>query len=297
MFLAARPAGDADATSRGLAPSGGAEPSGRGWPPAATILGVPYDRTTSFRRGARDGPAAVRWASHSIESYSPVLGRDLEELALVDAGDLDVALRSPEAMVEAVAAAVAAAQGLPVVLGGDHTVSVGAVRALAARHPDLGVVVLDAHLDLRDAYEGERWSHATTVRRLAETVGWSRLGVLGVRAGTRQEFADAAGLAFAERRLHLPPGAWTRLEGRPLYLSIDIDALDPADAPGTGNPEPAGPRAQDLLDLLRVLAPLHVVGLDMVEVAPAYDPSGQTAVVAATVVREAILTWAWSSQP
>lgn len=262
--------------------------------PAATLLGVPYDRTASFRRGARFGPAGIRWASQSIESYSPTLDRDLEDLALVDAGDLPVENLPPEVMVEEVSRAATGATGLPVLLGGEHTVTAGAVRALAARHPDLHVLVLDAHLDLREEYDGTRWSHACTTRRLIDDVGEQRIAVLGVRSGAREEFAAARGLLATERRLTLGRELWSHLEGRPLYLSVDIDVLDPSAAPGTGNPEPDGPTARDFFDLLRVLAPLRVVGLDVVEVAPPYDPAGQTAVLAAMIVREALLTWAAS---
>lgn len=259
--------------------------------PAATLLGVPYDRTASFRRGARFAPAEIRRASQSIESYSPLLDRDLEEVALLDAGDLPVEHLPPGDMVEEVARAVGGAAGLPVVLGGTHTVTVGAVRALAARHPGLRVLLLDAHLDLREAYEGTPWSHACTVRRLAEAVGEERIALLGARAGTREEFAAARRLLAAQRTLLVPHALWARLEEGPIYLSVDIDVLDPTAAPGTGNPEPGGPAAEELLALLRTLASLRVVGLDLVEVAPPYDPSTRTCVLAATLVREALLTW------
>lgn len=282
MFLAARP------------------PTAAASQPGATLLGVPYDRTSSFRRGARFGPAAIRWASQSIESYSPVLDRELEDLAIVDRGDLEVESLPPEAMVAAVEGRVgeAVASGsLPVTLGGDHTVSVGAVRALAARHPDLRVLILDAHLDLREEYDGSRWSHATTTRRLLAILPADRVAILGVRSGTREEFAGAQSLLAAHPDFHLPHALWTGLEGAPLYLSVDIDVVDPSAAPGVGNPEPAGPTAAELMELLRVLAPLTVVGMDLVEVAPPYDPSGRTAVLAATVIREALLTWAPPYRP
>lgn len=257
----------------------------------ATLLGVPYDRTSSFRRGARFAPAEIRWASQSIESYSHVLDRDLEDIALADGGDLEVEHLPPEEMLETVAAAVERIEGFPVLLGGDHTATVGAVRACARRHPDLHVLVLDAHLDFRDEYEGSRWSHTTTVQRLSEIVPGNRIALLGVRSGTREEYEKAKQLLAAEPTLMLPPGLWPRLEGRPLYISIDIDVLDPASAPGTGNPEPGGPAAADLLDLFRIIAPLSAIGLDVTEVSPPFDASGQTAVLAATIVREGLLTF------
>lgn len=258
----------------------------------ATLIGAPNDRTASFRRGARFGPAAIRWASQSIESYSPLLDRDLEEVALLDLGELDVERLEGPPLRDTVARAVAAATGLPVLLGGEHTVTVGAVAALADRHPDLQVLVLDAHLDLRPEHGGTPWSHACTVRRLLDRLDPQRVAVLGVRSGTREEYAAAASLAAAAPGLTLAPDLWRRLEGRPLYLSIDIDVVDPAFAPGVGNPEPGGATATELLDLLRIIAPLQVVGLDVTEVAPSYDPSGRTATLAAVVVREAVLTWA-----
>jgi agmatinase len=195
-------------------------------------------------------------------------------------------------MIARVGEAVAKTPGLPVVLGGEHTVTIGAVGALAHRHPDLAVVVLDAHLDLRDDYNGQRSSHATTVRRIAERVPMPRIAVLGARSGTRQEWALAASLAAAARGAAIPHEVWTALADRPLYLSVDIDAFDPALAPGTGNPEPLGLAAEDFVSLLAVLREGRVVGCDLVEVSPPYDPSGQTAMLAAWMAREMILAFA-----
>src|SRR3990170_8732246 len=159
--------------------------------PSAVIIGAPYDATATHRRGARLAPAAIRWASDSIETYSPAQERDLEDVALADTGDLDLTGLGPEAMVARVREAVAAAPGLPLVIGGEHTVTVGAVSALADRHPGLAVVVLDAHLDLRDEIEGQRYSHATTIRRIADRIGVERIAALGVRSGTREEWRGA----------------------------------------------------------------------------------------------------------
>jgi agmatinase len=259
--------------------------------PAAVILGVPYDATSSFRRGSAVAPQAIRWASQSIETYSPVLRRDLEALRYTDRGDLDVARTSPEMMVHTVRGAVAAAlpQALPVLLGGEHTVTLGAVQALAEVHPDLAVLQLDAHTDQRDAYEGQRVSHATVMRRISEVVPPARVVAFGIRAGTREEFVLAGAYRAWSPRLSVPSDVWRWLEDRPVYVTLDIDALDPSDAPGTGNPEPEGITAGDLLAFVRRLSDLPVVGLDLVEVAPPYDPSGRTAVLAAIIVREALL--------
>lgn len=259
--------------------------------PSAVLLGVPYDATSTFRAGSRLAPGAIRWASQSIETYSPVLRRDLDDVALADDGDLDVAGLSPEAMVDAVGARIAALHhgALAIALGGEHTLTLGAVRALAASHPDLAVVQLDAHADLREEYEGRRVSHATVMKRILDLVPANRIVALGVRAGTREELALLATLRHAAPRLAVPSAVWTWLQGCPVYVTIDIDAVDPADAPGTGNPEPEGVPAADVLGFVRRLGDLRVVGLDLVEVSPPYDPSGRTPILAATMLREVIL--------
>lgn len=259
--------------------------------PAVVLAGVPYDATSTFRSGSRHAPAAIRWASQSIETYSPILGRDLADVAYADLGDVDVAGLRPDQMVDAVRAFVGqmAPASLPLLLGGEHTIALGAVQALLRTHPDLAVVQIDAHTDLREEYEGQRLSHATVTRRILDVLAPQSLVQLGIRSGTREEFELAARLRHSAARIDLPGPTWAWLEGRPVYLSIDIDAIDPADAPGTGNPEPVGIPARDLLAFVRRLGLLRVVGLDVVEVSPPYDPSGRTAVLAATIVREAIL--------
>ncbi len=259
--------------------------------PAAMLLGVPYDATATFRRGSALAPQAIRWASQSIETYSPILRRDLETLPFTDQGDLDVSGLSPEAMADAVRAAIAAVprDTLPVVVGGEHTLTVGTVQALHDAHPDLAVLQLDAHTDLRDECEGRRLSHATVMRRVAEVIPPERIVALGLRAGTREEFAFSERYRTVSSCLVLSSEIWTWLQDRPVHVSVDIDVVDPSDAPGTGNPEPEGIRAADLLGFMRRLGDLRVVGLDLVEVAPPYDPSGRTAVLAATLIRETLL--------
>lgn len=259
--------------------------------PAIVIAGVPYDATSTFRSGSRHAPDAIRWASQSIETYSPILGRDLADVAFADVGDLDVAASPPEQMVTAVETWVTGVipGAIPILLGGEHTITVGAVKALHRQHADLAIVMLDAHTDLREEYEGKRTCHATVVRRLMDTLAPASILQLGIRAGTREEFEVASRLRHSGPQIALSSLVWSWLEGRPTYVSVDIDALDPADAPGTGNPEPAGVSSRDLLAFIRRLGVLHIVGLDLVEVSPPYDPSGRTAVLAATIVREAIL--------
>ncbi|HVH30752.1 MAG TPA: agmatinase [bacterium] len=259
--------------------------------PAVVLAGVPYDATSSFRSGSRQAPAAIRWASQSIETYSPILRRDLTDVVYADVGDVDVAGLRPDQMLNAVRAFVGqmVPASIPFLLGGEHTVALGAVQALYGTHSDLAVVQVDAHTDLRDEYEGQRLSHATVTRRILDALSPQSLVQLGTRAGTREEFELASQLRHSAARIDIPGPIWAWLEQRPTYVSIDIDAIDPADAPGTGNQEPEGIPARDLLAFVRRLGSLQVVGLDVVEVSPPYDPSGRTAVLAATIVREAIL--------
>ena len=255
----------------------------------ATLLGVPYDATASFRRGSRFGPGAIRDASQSIETYSPRLDRDLDDLAFTDGGDIDVDGLDTAALGAAIEHA--SPPGLPFLLGGEHTITLGAVRAAARAHSDLTVVQWDAHTDQRDDYEGARVCHATVMRRILDD--GRPLVQLGIRAGTKAEFELAR-----RRSLHCaqdvawPPDLLDTVRGRPLYLTVDIDVLDPGEAPGTGNPEPDGASYAALVDSLRSLAGARIAGMDLVEVAPALDPSGRTPIVAASLVREMLLLFA-----
>jgi agmatinase len=260
----------------------------------AALFGAPLDVTTSFRPGARFGPAAIRQASWVLEEWSLAAGEGLEQHPFADEGDLELAPGEVEGALEAVHAAARRVleRGLrPVVLGGEHLVTLPVVRAAADRFPGLAGVQLDAHADLRDEYMGLRLSHATVMRRVAEVVGAGSVFQFGIRSATAEE------AAFARRatRLHpfsvLEPLRRVRpeLEGRPVYVTVDVDVADPAYAPGTGTPEPGGVTAAELLAAVGELRGLEVVGFDVVEVAPAYDPGGITAALAAKVVREALI--------
>ncbi|HKX18538.1 MAG TPA: agmatinase, partial [bacterium] len=244
------------------------------------------DATASFRRGSRFGPDAIRWASESIETYSPVLAGDLDAVPFIDGGNLAVEGLPPEDMVRTIRRQLPPC--VPLVLGGEHTVTLGVVQALTPRHPDLTVLQWDAHTDLRDEYDGCRVAHATVMRRLLD--GGVPLVQLGIRAGTRQEFDLARGRClYCDRGVAVPSDVLERLEGRPLYLTVDIDVLDPSEAPGTGNPEPMGASYGELLDAMKQLSDLRVVGMDVVEVAPPLDTTGRTSILAASLVREMIL--------
>jgi agmatinase len=252
----------------------------------ALILGLAADGGVSFRSGAVEGPSGIRTFSESIETYSPRAQRDLEDLRLVDLGDHD-----DRATVEDVVNGVlevawyGAKKPLLVSIGGDHSVTPPAVRAVAAHTEDLAVVGFDAHLDLREDYEGD---HACTYRRIEDQ--GVRCFVFGVRSGARSEWEDVPKvLALATDGLVMPPEVRRYLEGRPVYVTLDIDVLDPSCAPGTGNPEAGGPPFGALLTALESLQGLDVVACDVVEVSPPLDPSGITQAAAAQLVREMIL--------
>ncbi|MBI4494246.1 MAG: agmatinase [Chloroflexi bacterium] len=255
------------------------------------LVGAPLDLTESFRAGTRLAPQRIRQASDVLESYSPRLDRDLVDLRLADAGDLDLdGLSLPEALaaIEATVAQIRRA-GLPVLLGGEHTATLAAFTALKRALPGTMLLHLDAHLDLRAAYQGEALGHATWLYHVGRRWGFDQIVQLGVRSGTREEYRLAATCAWSSPGLELPARVREQLARGPVYVSIDIDVLDPACAPGTGCPEPGGPRYDELEGLLHSLAGLRVVGVDVMEVLPEADPAGITAVAAARLVREAAL--------
>jgi agmatinase len=259
---------------------------------AAAFFGAPLDATGSFRPGMGAGPGAVRRLSDSLETYSPALDADLEDLALVDLGDLDLVGASIDEAVDAIAATMADAAAvarLPVMFGGEHTVSLGGFRGIRSLHPDAMLVQLDAHADLRESYEGLRLTHATWAYHAAMEFGFDSLVQLGLRSGAREEWHRTQETAWSSATLDVPDAVRERLAAHPLYLTVDIDVLDPSAAPGTGCPEPGGVTYAELEAFLHGLAGLNVVAVDVVEVAPALDPSEITAAAAAKVVRDAVL--------
>lgn len=256
---------------------------------SVVLVGLPMDATVTFRPGARFGPAAIREASVGLEEYSPVLDAQLMPGEVCDLGDVVLPFADVAGALErirAVARGVCADRKFLVGLGGEHLATLPLVQAAAAALPGLEVIHLDAHADLRAEYLGDRLSHATVMRRVAEEVGAERLWQFGIRSGTREEFAFARHLSPDLTAL---PAVLERLGDRPLYLTVDIDVVDPAFAPGTGTPEPGGPSAADVLEAVRAVARRRLVAMDVMEVAPALDPSGRTAALAAKLVREAIL--------
>jgi agmatinase len=259
---------------------------------AAAFFGAPLDVTGSFRPGSGAGPGAVRRLSDSLETYSPALDRDLEDLVLVDLGDLELYGLGVDDALEAVAGAMADAAGaarLAVMLGGEHTVSLGGFRGIRRIHPEAVLVQLDAHADLRESYDGEPLTHATWAYHAGVEFGFDSLVQLGLRSGAREEWSRTRRTAWSSHGLELTEALRALLSDRPLYLTVDIDVLDPSAAPGTGCPEPGGASYAELERFVHGLAGLRVVAVDVVEVAPTLDPSEITAAAAAKIVRDAVL--------
>jgi agmatinase len=259
----------------------------------ALIFGAPLDLTETFRSGAHGGPGAVRYMSDVLENYSPTLDRDLDELAIGDLGDLDLRDLNIVSALDRIDAAMATAASqarMAVMIGGEHTASLGGFRGLKRVHPGAVIVQVDAHLDMRPEYEGDVYSHATWLNHVGQEFGFASVHQVGLRSGSRAEWQIArTQTAWSSPELHLPAEVRQALGSRPIYLSIDIDVLDPAHAPGTGCPEPGGATFRELSSFLYSLEGLRVVATDVMEVSPNLDAANITAAAAAKLIREAIL--------
>lgn len=262
----------------------------------AVLFGAPFDGTTSFRPGTRFGPQAIRAESDGIETYSPYQNKDLEDIAVFDSGDLLLPFGNTEAvlaMIEVRTQEILDAGKMPVMLGGEHLVTLGAVRAMVKKYPDLHIIHFDAHADLRDDYLGERLSHATVLRRSWDLLGDGRIHQFGIRSGERSEFE------FALEHTDFHPFNVKDVldvvlalgDKVPVYVTLDLDVLDPSLFCGTGTPEAGGIFFQDLEEALLALEALNVVGFDMNELSPHYDASGVSTAVACKVLREMLLAY------
>ena len=265
------------------------------WEEAKTVLyGAPFDSTTSFRPGTRFGPGAIRHESFGLESYSPYQDKDLLDAAVLDSGDLELCLGDAAkalAQIEERAAAILDGGKRPFLLGGEHLVTLGAVRAVRARYPELHILHFDAHADLRQDYLGARLSHACVLRRCWELVGDGRIFQFGIRSGDREEFRWGASHVATHRfDLEGLEQALDALSGKPVYFTLDLDVLDPSVFPGTGTPEPGGVSFDALRRAVTaVCGRLNIVGCDVNELSPAYDPTGASTAVAGKIVREMLL--------
>ena len=259
------------------------------------LYGAPFDSTTSFRPGARFGPSAMRHESFGLETYSPYQDKDLIDISVFDSGDLELCFGSSEIALSDIqkrAEEILKAGKFPLLLGGEHLVTLGAVRAAAAKYPDLHIIHFDAHADLRDDYLGAKLSHACVLRRCHEIVGDGHIHQFCIRSGEREEFQ------FASRHTDFHPFTFEGLgetvrelkeKQVPVYFTIDLDCMDPSVFPGTGTPETGGVSFLELLKAIRIVSQTNVVGADVNELAPMLDASGVSTATACKVLRELLL--------
>ena len=257
------------------------------------LFGAPFDGTTSNRPGTRFGPMAIRAESHATETYSPYLDMDLTDEPFFDAGDIDIAIGDSKLVLDQIenfTSRVLSDDKIPFMLGGEHLVTLGAVRAVVKKYPDLHIIHFDAHADLRDEFFGVKLSHACVLRHCHELVGDGRIFQFGIRSGEREElnwgrshvvthFFDFETLTDVAEKLR----------GKPVYFTLDLDVLDPSHLPGTGTPEAGGVTFNQLYEALKVVTELDIVGLDMNELSPPLDTSGCSSALACKLVREILL--------
>lgn len=257
------------------------------------IFGVPFDSTTSYRPGTRFASAAIRNESYGIETYSPYLDKDLVDMNIFDGGDLELPFGNTEkvlAEIENYTKGLLEDSKLPVMIGGEHLVTLGSVRAIVKAHPDVHIIHFDAHADLRDDYLGESLSHACVMRRCHELVGDNKIYQFGIRSGDREEFIFEKEHVYTNKfNFHTLDQVVEELKGKPVYVTIDLDVLDPSIFPGTGTPEAGGVSFIELLDAIKKVLTLSVVGIDMNELSPIYDQSGVSTAVACKILREILL--------
>ncbi len=257
------------------------------------IFGAPFDSTTSFRPGARFGPAAMRHESFGIETYSPYQDEDLEDYDIMDSGDLELCFGSAESAlkdIEERAAEILVDGKTPLLLGGEHLVTLGAFRAAVKKYPDIHIIHFDAHADLRDDYLGAKLSHACVIRRCHDIIGDGRIHQFCIRSGERNEFRFAAEHTdmhkFSFEGLSETIAA---IGDKPIYLTIDLDCLDPSEFCGTGTQEAGGVSFKELLQAILTVCKGNVVAADMNELSPMLDASGRSTALACKTLRELLL--------
>ena len=262
---------------------------------SAVILGCPYDGSASFRPGARFGPTAIRRASWGIETYSPYLKKDLGQFLIHDMGDLELPLGEKKISLDLIRKAVRkilSGNKFPILLGGDHLITLPVVEELVKNYPQLQIVHIDAHTDLREEYLGESASHSTVMKRVVDHLGEGRLFQIGIRSGTEDEFKLARKMKSI---IPFDPGSLrsmiNRLKNQPVYITLDLDVMDPSLLPGVGTPEPGGFTFHEFISLLKILQALHVVGFDIVELTPDYDPTQISSITASVILREMSLAF------
>ena len=257
------------------------------------LFGAPFYSTTSFRPGTRFASKAMRSESFGIETYSPYQDGDLEDFAVFDSGDLELPFGNTQRVLDQIeehTAEILKDGKIPCMIGGEHLVTLGAMRAVVKQYPDVHVIHFDAHADLREDYLEERFSHATVLHRVWDLVGDGKIFQFGIRSGDRSEFVWAKDHVFTNKfNFHGLKEIVNQLQGKPVYFTLDLDVLDPSVFPGTGTPEAGGVSFQELLEAMIQVSHLNIVGFDVNELSPVYDQSGSSTAMACKVLRELLI--------
>lgn len=257
------------------------------------LFGAPYDSTTSFRPGTRFASSAIRSESFGIETYSPYQNKDMTDYCYFDSGDLELPFGDVMMALDEIGnrtKEILSDGKIPFMIGGEHLVTYGAVREVVKKYPDLHIIHFDAHADLREEYLGVRFSHASVLRRCHDLVGDGKIYQFGIRSGDRSELEwgkDHVSTHFFD--FDTLEETVEKLKGKPVYFTLDLDVLDPSVFPGTGTPEAGGVTFPQLMDALKKVSSLSVVGLDMNELSPVYDQSGCSTATACKILRELLL--------
>lgn len=263
---------------------------------AFVLFGIPMDFTVSFRPGSRMAPQHIRQVSFGLEEYDWDLEKSLDEVKFYDLGDVALTFGRIEesfANIRQVTKKVLNDGKIPLIIGGEHLVTYPIILEFAEKYSDLTVIHFDAHADLRDGYLGEKLSHATVMRRVSEIIGPQNLYHIGIRSGTHEEkeFITTKSNYLGQNVLKGVEKALEKIGQRPVFISLDIDVVDPAFAPGTGTPEPGGATSSEIMEAIVKLSSLNIVGMDLVEVLPVYDQSERTSLLAAKILRKALLSF------
>jgi len=258
------------------------------------VFGAPFDGTTSFRPGTRFAPSVMRNESYGLERYSPYHDQDLKDTKICDVGDLVFPIGNTEGTMKVIkeyAKSIVEDGKIPLMIGGEHLVSYPAIEAVYEKYNDLHLLHFDAHTDLRETFFEERLSHATVIKRAWDFLGDGRIYQYGIRSGDKEEFE------WAKVHTNLTKFTYDGLDkaieaigDKPVYVTIDIDVLDPSVMPGTGTPEPGGISFHDMMDIIMKMKKLNIVGADLVELSPHYDPTGVSNAVACKILRELAFT-------
>ena len=258
------------------------------------LFGAGFDGTTSFRPGTRFAPAAIRNESFGIETYSPYQDKDMIDYSYFDSGDLELTFGDTEGVLNDIqerAQTILDDGKIPFMIGGEHLVTLGTVRAVSSKYDDLYIVHFDAHADLREDYLGQKLSHACVLRRCHDILGDGHIFQFGIRSGDRDEFRFADGHTFMNKfNLNGLEETVEKLKDKNVYLTVDLDVLDPSVFPGTGTPEAGGVTFDELRRALTlVCSKLNIVGCDVNELSPQYDQSGVSTAVACKIIREMLI--------